>query len=902
LDPILLALLLLLALPLTLALLAGAAYALSRRWQGEAVLAGEEATRVLVDTRRETSGLRRIQAEYAELHRQPYAQLAEELMAEVVEVEREAAELELDWQKLDAYREVKTVNRLRGFLQAAPDAYTQRQMAVDLNKRCAEIRMRLQASYSLVQRLDAVPAEVTGRAMRVDEGTRAFQTSLSTLKGAGLSGRMMEEAEDALLQVQQSQARIPAQFDPSGNIDPPTQPEGELGPSKTENRQSAGEMHDLLIGIEPVLGEWLPRVQGWEQQHHRLVDAGQNLQKTIVNFRSALANAPAQLVVSRYQAVLLQVSAAAAELEERRAGAEVKDLRALERETSLLERTLEETALQYDRSVVEVGQLDRLLLQLESDFKLLAGRMAQNEIHETYPLAWDTSRLAQNDMQEKIASLGQRELKRTPEEVAQALAAGNEYLEQLGALLEKTTEQNGLYTDLIQLLETTELAEGGEWARRAVLLTREMAVFDPANWSKQDDVGTLVRDIGGLDELQRRLVPAEKPAAIKESGLPRRLAETRQLAGLHQKQRPRVDRVRSRLTELRVHDQDARDDLERLTAAIDQLALLLNNNTYLQETAAVELSRLRGESGRLAEELGRPEAGVLEKKIQRLNAAQEGLAKAASGWLDRLSANIQIHTRSIADELAALDQVAALDDREVIDSREVLRRLGPAPSYPRPANYMEAASGLKRCAADWQSAAACAAALESCGEPVLAAARDADAARKSAQAVFQSAAKLAGGRREWPPARQTLVKELEEFRKLEARLDGLHGQRWSAGRLVRELTLLYHELDKIEDRAAGAVRQAEVERAAELEAERTVTELTRKWQGLGARYPGQAGIADGARDLVGQSEQRLSYMRAQYRRGSMDYDQVLTGLEDLAASLRGARFSTEDGKSVGVDG
>ena len=31
-------------------------------------------------------------------------------------------------------------------------------------------------------------------------------------------------------------------------------------------------------------------------------------------------------------------------------------------------------------------------------------------------------------------------------------------------------------------------------------------------------------------------------------------------------------------------------------------------------------------------------------------------------------------------------------------------------------------------------------------------------------------------------------------------------------------------------------------------------------------------------------------------------DQVLAGLEDLAASLRGARFTTDDGRSVGVDG
>lgn len=887
----------LLALPLTLALLAAGVTLLARRWQAEAARTAKESALVVADARREAAGLRRIQAEYAGLHLQPYTQLAEELETTVIELENAATGMELAWQELEARRESRHPNRLRAILQSAPEAYTQKQLALDLAHRRTGLQKLLETGYSLVRRLETVHVEVSGRAMRAAEGIHAFEGSLGALERAGLHGRMLEEAADVLLQLQQAHGRIPAQ----GRTSQPHQMETAEDEPASDHRQTAGLTHDLLGAIEPLLGEWLPRIQGWEQQHRRLLEAGQRLQNTHANFRSALNEAPAQLVVTHYQAALLKVGAAAADLEARRSGAEIQDLRALERETSHLERTLQETALNFDRAVLETNQLDRLLLQLEADFKLLAGRMAQTEIHDAYPLAWDATLAARNDLQEKIGALGGRGMKRTPDQVSQALASGKQLLERLAGLLEKTTEQNERYADLLRLLESPDLAQGGDWARKAVQLSREVAVFDPANWNRQDDVSGLLRDVDALDELQRRLVPVDRPVAIKESGLGRRLEETRQLAGLHQRLRPRVERIRQRLAELREQDREARDDTERLSATIDQIVLLLNGNSYLQETAAVELSRLRGEVGRLLEEFGRPEAGVLEKKVQRLKASQDALARSVSGWLDRLAANIQTHTRSIADTLAQLDQAAVLEDREVSDARELLRRLGLAPAYTRPNGYLEAAAELKRCAADWQLAAAGASALEACAQPVLAAVRDADDARRAARAVFQSAAKLAGGKREWPPVRPALQAEFEEFRKLEARLDGLRAQRWSAGRLVRELGLLYHELDKMDDRAREALRQAESERSAALDAEREVLDLQRRWQGIILRYPDQPGIGDSARDLVAQAEQRLNYLRSQYRRGTLEYDQALAGLEDTAAGLRAARFTTSDGKSVGIE-
>lgn len=879
--------LLLVVAPLVFALAVGVFLWLTRRWRCETEEAVQLSAHDLEGARGLFYDLRAAQEEFATMQRQPYADMAEELLKTILAAERSAVELEKVWQELDVRRGASPDTKVRALISAAPVAYRQSRSVAVLDSLRNELAQHLAKGYAEVQALQSVPSEVAFQAAQALEGIDQLENLLAEMHQAGLHGRMMDEADEAMLCLQQDRVRFPKGFSGSGVA--------------KAIHLAASDLFDLLRNIHPLLGEWLPRVRSWQHQYQRAVETYDRLQKTSANFRAALSAPPPVLIVARFQAALLQVAATASELSGRLSNAEVQSLRGLEREINHLERVLQDTAEQYDQAVQQVAELDHLLLELEADFKLLAARLAQAEVQEDYPLAWDVSHPLKADMQEKIAALGSREMKRAPEQAAAALLDGKEQLTRLTTLLGRTEEQVDRYGDLLSLLTSQDLAEGAGWARRAVQLSREVAVYDQANWSKSDEVSGLIRDVAALEELQRKLVPTDLPASIRESGLAKRLEDTRTLAALHQRMRPRVEQIRARLNELRQADRDAHDDLERASNTLEQIGLLLNGNTHLQEIAAVELSKLRGEAARLREDLDRPEVGLLEKKIGRFNSLVEGFTRAASGWLDRLSSNMQIHTAAIGEALTALDAVAQLEDREVSDARELLHRVGTVPGYARPSSYMEAAAALKRCASDWQSAAACAGALEQFTAPVLSAARDADQSRRSVKAALQSAPKLTSRRRGWPPTRSVLENDAAEFRKLETRLDGLRAQRWSASRLVREMGLIYHELDKIDDHVAQAVRAAEGERSTILEAERSVGDLTRRLEVFAQRYPVEPAIADGARDLLKQAEQRLAYLRAQYRRGGSDYDQILAGLVELEASLRAARFTTNDGRQVGLE-
>ncbi len=878
---------LIVTLPLLFALGVGVLVLLVRRWRAETDHAVELSLRDLDEARGQTADLRAVQAEFAQLHRQPYTDMAQELLQAIEAVDQAALELERTRLALEARQKLVAGTRLRALLYAVPDAHGQHQFVAELERRRDQLQDQLDRGGSAARALFSVPGEMAARAVQVLEGIEALEGLLAGMHLDGLHGRMMEEADDALLRLQQSRVHFPKDFDASGEAN--------------AQHQTASDLFDLLGYVQPLLGEWLPRVRSWERQFQRAIDTYERLQKTSANFRLALSTPPPVLIITRFQAGLLQVAAAATELNGQLGSAEVQSLRSLDREINHLDRILWQMAEEYDQAVVQVAELDHLLLELESYFKLLAGRMAEAEVQEDYPLVWDVSQPLKLELQAKIAALGGRETQRTPEQVTAALLGAAEQLKRLTALLARSEEQVARYADLVSLLTSPDLVEGGEWIKRAMLLSREVAVYDPANWNKADDLSGLLRDLSVLDETQRKLVPINRPAALQEAALARRGEDTRLLAGLHQRMRPRVEQIRARLSELRQIDRDARENLERLSATLDQIGLLLNGNPFLKEVAAVELVRLSGEAARLKDEFERPEVGVLEKKVARLNAQIEAVLRATGAWFDRLCANLQVHTAKITDALTALDGLAQIEDRDVSDARDLLRRVAAGLANPRPVTYLEAAAALKRVSADWLAVTSCAAALEQFCAPVLSSANDAEQARSSVRAVLQSAPKSANGRREWPPSRAILENEAAEFYRLEDRLDGLRKQRWSASRLVREMGLIYHELDKLDVRATSALRAVEGERAAIIAAEQRVSEASHKLEALAQRNADQPGVVSGVRDLIKQAEQRLSYLRAQYRRGHTDYDQALKGVEELGASLYAAQFSTAEGQSLSLE-
>jgi hypothetical protein len=836
--------------------------------------------------------LRGVQQEYSAVRRQPYTDLAAELQKKIVRAFKEAQVLEERWGRLNSAHNQIAPSRVQALLDVVPGAYRNQKTAGLMWQLRERIRAQISEAQLVAHRLEALPGEIHGQTRQTGEGIVQLEASLKELHEAGLHGKHVEGADDALLRLQQGWARIPAEFIAG------QPPDAQLG----EVRETTSAVYTVLNDLQPVLDEWLPRVKEWDQQYKRTMDAYDRMRNTATKFRTAIGTPPAALVVDDFRTELEKVRATARALNQRLQDPLVDDLRPLERETLHLDKVVQDAAGRYDQSVRQTEELDRALLELDTLLKMCNAWLSEPEKLQVYPLNWDVSRPLLAGLEEKTAALGGRDLPRTSAKITEALGRAAVLVKEVKAFTGKVDQSLTWHHELLALLGTGVIADGTAFSVEAKTLARAVQAYDPANWSSQDNLAGLPKEVAQLDDLQKRLTSAGQSGGVKESQLSARLEEAKRLTDLHASLRARVERVRSRLKEVQQAESEARDELERAGTTVESMALLLKDNPALQEIAAAEINRSRAEIARLEQDLASPAAGAVDRKVSKANSLLDGLSRSANGWVDKLSANLQTHTRKLADTLAALDPIANLDDRAVTDARNLLSRIGASPTNRKSGlTYLDAAAELKRWNNDWQSCSAAARALDQLAGPVLEAAGDAAQARKSAKAAFQAAGKLASGRRDWPPTRQSLAEEVKTFQQLENRLDGLRTRSIASGALVRELSQVYHELDRLEDQVTQAVHAAETEQGEAAETELQLGALQQRWQALAQRYPGQADLDLEIKDLVSQTDQRLGQLKSQYKRGAMEYDQVLSGLREQTSLLRNARFSNAEGQPVTIN-
>lgn len=887
-DTTLILYLLLGAAILSLALL-GAGIYLINRWKKQVGQALVDLGNDLNAFVMQLEALQAVQHEYASLHRQPYTQLSAELQKKLNRLNDDILALEDAWGSLNTAHNHVPISQAQALRESITGPYHNQQAATAMRRQRERIYKQMGEAQTLARRLETLPGEIHGQARETGDGIAQLDSLLHELTEAGLHGKVVEEAGDALLRAQQGWARIPMEF-----IDP--QPPD---PNLRDVRDTTSAVFTILDDIQPLVDEWLPKVRDWQTQYRKAVDRYEQLRKTATNFRTAIDEPPPNLDVDEFRSELERVRATARALNQRLQEPLVEDLKALERETTHLEKVVQDSAGRYDRGTRDVAALDRVLLELESEFKQVEARLSEAEKDPTHPLQWDNTRPALAELSEKAAALGTRDTRRTPAQISEALTRAAGVSEKLRALSVTVDAMRARHQEFVSQLGSGSLLNDQRFTQELKALVQSVQGYDPANWPSQDNLETLVKEAARFEELQTAARESDRFGKPRESELGGSLRELNELSALNASLKGRMTRVRERLTQLQQVESAAKDDMARAAQVLDGLTLLAKDNPFLQEQITADVTRLRSELQRANQELANPQRGVVERKVSRANAVADGLSRSTAGWLEKLAANLSTHTRKLFETLTALDGIAALDDRAVSDARALVERFGPNPTLRKNGSgYAESAAELKRWSNDWQTCSAAARALEEYAAPVLESARETETARKAARAAFQTAGKLASGRRDWPPTRQSFDQDRQALQNLENRLDGLRSRRTNAAALVRELSQLYYEFDKLEDRVNNATRQAETEQGEAADLAGQIEALQQRWQGLAQRNPDQSDMDLEIKDLIATSGRRLAEIKNQYKRGAMDYDAVIAALKETINSLWSARFKTTEGQSV----
>lgn len=844
------------------------------------------------DLRAFSSGLARAQSAarvYSPDAPEPYGPLAAELDPVI---ERAARGLQAYAAGYAASREslrAAEVTDARSALNA-PACWRQVHLRLgQLDEQAAALRADLETAESLLERAAGFSWEVAQRAQAAIELLDKASSAARDLHIAGFRGEEFQQRLEEGSRLGAALEALPALFFDS---DP-------AAVRAQADQQMVTEAYATLAACEPAIDELYAALQGWQQLLAEAYEHQDSLALSLEQLREDLAQKPDQLDLERYTLRLSQLEQAAGDLNRRLAAPTPESLRALVQEARAAAKTA-----QADRQEVLSAQeqADLLAQSLNEPHDLinnLREQMAALEKDPRGPLTWDRSIPVLEDLLVKTGEIGPAEARRTPAEVRQAL----QQLQDLTArarLLEGEIRLGGeLYERLQAAFDTLDPAGHSTSYDEARRLAGEVVYLSPDNWPKDDLVRELPAEVADLEQRLERVLPPDPGAPLRESRLEEQTRAAEETAELFQRLQARLSRIAARLEELEGLESKAEEQLTAAAALFNQVERLTGVSPELETLlGAGEARRLWQEGQRLADDLFQEELrrqGLVEKKVQRVDAWFGRVENAARQWLSRLQTEEASCRVELEGKLARLAQIAALEDPVVDHARHFLQENPPAEAAPETFEY--GPRGLERIMVSlkqrndgWQHLSALLHEIEEEVETgVFEAYEEALNQRRQAIQQLDAARRSLPRERAWPPTGQSIRDEERAFTEVEGRWQALRAEPLRATRLVLELGRIAQGYQLVGEQIERRMDRAEVERERIGVIEESIERTLLGWQQRFEQAPSPEARLPLERQLR-DARGELEDIRRRYTRGERSYEEVEADLRALDQRLAAVRL------------
>ena len=903
-------LLLILGVPALLALIAYAAVLLLRRQSRAAIrdIGGQ-----IQKHSDRLAQIAQFLQEYAGIDQEPYSGALDELQKEAVDLQAEMQRFLEDSRNFEAEMYASGPRGLREIINTPYNEFMRWRRAGELRQASKAIASRLSGAEERTARIQNLPWELAQQCRQIDQEITEIVETARDLQSKGARGAPLQAILNLIPQFGRSLDEIPDAFlqgDQQSLI-------------ATTNLDAAIRVFEALNRLKPAAARYLPQVREWKAAYQKASAEFGELKQAGAALRQAMAKPPEGLAITGLQDRLDQTAQMAAELGQRLAAPDVEELKSLAREMSQLRKVIQDGGRQLTQASQQVSDLAKAQGELRDSMNKLSGQYADLETRAAYPLAWDVSRAEHDGLDRQLQGLGPVEQPRTPEQIAQQLKVVETIRGAHQAHVEAFPKVARQHAALVALLESPDFKDGALWLRKARELAGQVAGYDPRNWTRQDSVQTLAEDLDELDLSFHSVIPANATAQIKESELEQRLRDTQHVTAQYKAMQPRVESVRARLGKIQAGEKEAKDKLAGAYTALERVALLAESNDLLDELAVAEIDRLNEEIRQLGNELNDRGQGEVDKKLQKIQAESEKVNRALNGWLAQLNAAITEMGKTIDDRLAQLAAVARLDEPVVDDARNVLAReeyrsalqSGAGTASPgglrgvatrvaaRPAGLddLAASAAIKRQNDLWQTLRAVQKGLEERTGALLTAYQEALQARDEAREGLAEVQKRIPDRRSWPPTNQSPLNEAQLLRPIDEKWEALRKQPWRIEPAILELGRLTQQYKLASERLQHLLGQVERDADRVRDLEDQIQGLKQRWQDQVQAVPGSALAHAGVQQLIGQTDSKLAYIRQQYMRGTLSYDQALHNMQLLCDELLTTRVPVDDQSDIGLN-
>lgn len=862
-------------IPLALLAIVGALFLLTRRWQRSAAAGLKEVGSQLRRLRSDHRQLAQASLAHSPSDPPPYGQPATALHHQLNQLAETTSALEKRYVYLQEQSRWLDPRRWQAIM-AAPVRWLPLQREITAF-RCdlSQANSALAAASQAQKELNTLGWKVSQEARHVQKNLVQAGEILGQLRSGNLQGAMLEAALRCHAQLNDQLGKLPGYFLQSD----------EAGVLKQASKQEIIAAHETLGLIQKTLAPMLFDLQGWEAQLKETHEKVASLQRATADAAQALDNIPVEVDTEEAATRFKHLKEIQRALQDTLSRLEVENMGAVTQEAARLVEIAREIEAQLKLARQQQSALDKTFSELEEGLKKVALQAATLAARSQAPIAWSKTTAQLSSLQQKASAIGPIHQPRSPEQIEQVHRLLAELLAEQNQLVRYCQQVEKQQIELQSLLSRPEIGHLESWLPGARQLAEQIAEYSPENWSRLDEASLLPQELQALERRIRHLAPTEKSRPIPEAELPQVLSEARGLVEAYHQMHQRTEALRSRLSEIQATEQETLEELEAAGASLNQVALVIRSNDFLQGIAAEELGHLQSGLQDILDAFDQPEQGSVAKKAKQAGQWMAKTEQQANRWMESLNKEIQDAAQDLSAILEELMDIAQLDEpamkeAERLLSSKTLFGVGTQPSRGR-FTLAEVAAELKARSEFWQKVFAAGRALFDVSQELVEVHQQAIEARQAAQVQVDRLAKDFHPARSWPPTSISPETNRQEFNQVESQWQSIKRAPARAIRLVAQFGNLAGRYQALAEKMLRETEHAAEERQQVASLEADLEEIRRRWADqLGYLSDNPAAVRE-IRALLDKIAFEQGQLRRQFQQGSRNYGQVLQALKSL---------------------
>jgi uncharacterized phage infection (PIP) family protein YhgE len=885
-------------IPLVLLATIAGGYLLVRYWQ----------RKTEKDLKGLRSDLRRLQTQRRQLAMQfqvhsvedpePFGSRMATLQAHLEQVDRLNTEVELQNVELQQRMRQLSANRWQATMAAPYLWYLIRKDADGLFEKKDALETALATASDFGQTFTGLAWEVALQAREAWGIQQRLSQAMEGLRLGKVSGETFEAATQQELDCKTRLSEIPTIFLASD--------EASLG--EQADKDMIVHVHEIVSEIRPELERLYAQALGWEKQYRRVLERVASLRQALSNLEQALDNTPPELIVTPLKEEFDQLSYISENLHATLARLEVENIPSVIDEAGKVYQSAQQIDGQLKVARQKSSTLEPILTSLIEDLKQLSAQFAALGTSTIHPVMWGQGRDQLTTLSREITALGPIKKPRSLEQVDKDLQVANQLSSRQEGLAHYCQLVAGQHAELLALLAGPELSQGREWCQNAQTLAGQVALYDPENWSRLDNVKNLPGELQALADGLDLLAPDEGQASepVPEAELPERLKNTRELVKFAQKLQVRQDHIRARLEYIQVTEKQAHEQADRVRVTLSQMGALVRSNSLLSRFATDDIGRFTANLKQSNEDLSQRQTGLVEKKAKAVSTLINHIEQSGNNWLDQLTKDLETLLRDLGNSLGNLESVAALDEQAIVDAKRVLAsrqsfvRRGPT----QKANFSleELLPELKRRSDYWQECTAVQHAIGDIEQPLMEMQITASQNRQEARDQVAEITSWLRSTRVWPPTSYTMDAERQELDQIEADWKALKAKQLTAIALIAQLANLSKRYAALTEKTRQVTDRVKQEQAQVDDLETKLDDLIDLWQSQRDSHQDNPLAVREIQQLLNETNSEKDQLRGQYRQGTKDYAQVLQALQALNRKVRIFQIPLDDQHAIDVNG